>query len=390
MGRVGTWLAAHQLPIEPDIVTSARASAPGHAPLGAALCSQDVYDAIDQRVARVRPGHTWDGAPLSSAVGLAVLDMLVERGLVDRVRDAGRRSATSSRPRSPDRHRPRGAGPRVPARGRAGRPAGRDVVPTRRAGRGDPRGPDRVGARAAGHVDPLDVGRLCGRPDAPRSGVRRHATRNSPRWSSGSPRRSATSRRAVQASPAHEHGHVAEFVLLGIPDVNGSIRGKALRPAAFERAVRDGTVMTDLILGLDPVDTPIGDYERFGIRTGAADLIVHPDPETLHPLAGGRAGRSAWRRRAGRTGRRASSRPGRSSAASLDAHARSVRSAVRARVRGPAPRRAPARRSRAGSATAWPRSGGTTRSSTRSVPALEDLGSSSRPSTRRPAPACSS
>ncbi|MET0801369.1 MAG: glutamine synthetase family protein [Actinomycetota bacterium] len=75
-----------------------------------------------------------------------------------------------------------------------------------------------------------------------------------------------------------------EFVLLGIPDVNGSIRGKALRPDAFESAVRHGTVMTDLILGLDPVDTPIADFERFGIRTGAADLIVHPEPETLHQL----------------------------------------------------------------------------------------------------------
>jgi glutamine synthetase len=76
----------------------------------------------------------------------------------------------------------------------------------------------------------------------------------------------------------------AEFVLLGFPDVNGSLRGKALRPAAFESAVAQGTVMTDLLLGLDPVDTPIADYERFGIRTGAADLIVHPDPDTLHPL----------------------------------------------------------------------------------------------------------
>ncbi|MEX0984001.1 MAG: glutamine synthetase family protein [Actinomycetota bacterium] len=75
-----------------------------------------------------------------------------------------------------------------------------------------------------------------------------------------------------------------EFVLLGIPDMNGSLRGKALRPDAFESAVRHGTVMTDLILGLDPVDTPIADYERFGIRTGAADLVVHPDPETLHDL----------------------------------------------------------------------------------------------------------
>ena len=46
--------------------------------------------------------------------------------------------------------------------------------------------------------------------------------------------------------------------------MNGSIRGKALRPAAFESAVEHGTVMTDLIIGLDPVDTPIADYERFG------------------------------------------------------------------------------------------------------------------------------
>ena len=82
-----------------------------------------------------------------------------------------------------------------------------------------------------------------------------------------------------------------EFVLLGIPDVNGSIRGKALRPDAFEAAVEYGTVMTDLILGLDPVDTPIADYERFGIRTGAADLIVHPEVDTLRDLAW----RPGWR-----------------------------------------------------------------------------------------------
>jgi glutamine synthetase len=81
------------------------------------------------------------------------------------------------------------------------------------------------------------------------------------------------------------------FVLLGIPDVNGSIRGKALRPAAFESALRQGTVMTDLILGLDPTDTPISDFARFGIRTGAADLVVHPDPDTVHELSW----RPGWR-----------------------------------------------------------------------------------------------
>ncbi|TMF12040.1 MAG: glutamine synthetase [Chloroflexi bacterium] len=74
------------------------------------------------------------------------------------------------------------------------------------------------------------------------------------------------------------------FILLGIPDVNGSIRGKALRPAAFESALRHGTVMTDLLLALDPTDAPISDYTKFGIRTGAGDLVVHPEPATLHDL----------------------------------------------------------------------------------------------------------
>jgi glutamine synthetase len=75
-----------------------------------------------------------------------------------------------------------------------------------------------------------------------------------------------------------------EFVLLGIPDVHGSIRGKALRPAAFEAAVREGTVMTDLLLALDPTDRPITDYEQFGIRSGAGDLVVLPEPDTLREL----------------------------------------------------------------------------------------------------------
>jgi glutamine synthetase len=73
-------------------------------------------------------------------------------------------------------------------------------------------------------------------------------------------------------------------VLLALPDVNGSLRGKALGADAFAAAARTGTVMTDLILGLDPVDTPIADFEGFGIRTGAADLLVTPDLDTLRPL----------------------------------------------------------------------------------------------------------
>jgi adenosylmethionine-8-amino-7-oxononanoate aminotransferase len=89
IGRVGTWLAAHQLPIEPDIVALGKGLGAGHAPLGAVLCGQHVYDAIDRGSREFDLGHTWDGAPLSSAVGLAVLDLIAERGLVDHVRERG-------------------------------------------------------------------------------------------------------------------------------------------------------------------------------------------------------------------------------------------------------------------------------------------------------------
>lgn len=89
IGRVGSWLAADQLPIEPDIVAIGKGLGAGYAPLGAVLCRQHVYEAIDRGSREFDLGHTWDGAPLSSAVGSAVLDALVERGLVERVRDRG-------------------------------------------------------------------------------------------------------------------------------------------------------------------------------------------------------------------------------------------------------------------------------------------------------------
>jgi adenosylmethionine-8-amino-7-oxononanoate aminotransferase len=89
IGRVGSWLAAHQLPIEPDIVAVGKGLGAGHAPLGAVLCRQHVYDAIEGGSREFDLGHTWDGTPLSSAVGLAVLDLIEERGLVDHVRERG-------------------------------------------------------------------------------------------------------------------------------------------------------------------------------------------------------------------------------------------------------------------------------------------------------------
>ena len=91
MGRVGSWLAAHELPVEPDIVTIGKGLGAGYAPLAAVLCRQHVFDAIAAGSREFDLGHTWDGAPLPCAVGLAVLDVLVKHRLVDRVRERGPR-----------------------------------------------------------------------------------------------------------------------------------------------------------------------------------------------------------------------------------------------------------------------------------------------------------
>jgi len=89
MGRTGSWFAGQGLPIEPDIITGGKGLGAGYAPLAATLCRDHVYEALAHGSRNFEHGHTWDGAPLPCAVGLAVLDTLVERGLVERVRTRG-------------------------------------------------------------------------------------------------------------------------------------------------------------------------------------------------------------------------------------------------------------------------------------------------------------
>ena len=89
MGRAGSWFAYQQLPIEPDIVTVGKGLGAGYAPISAVLCKQHVYDAIDRGSRFFDLGHTWDGAPISCATGLAVLDALVSERVIERVRSRG-------------------------------------------------------------------------------------------------------------------------------------------------------------------------------------------------------------------------------------------------------------------------------------------------------------
>jgi adenosylmethionine-8-amino-7-oxononanoate aminotransferase len=91
MGRTGEWFAANATPLTPDIVATAKGLGAGYAAIGAVLVRDHVYDAFARGSRRFTLGHTWDGAPLPCAVGLAVVNVLRAEGLVERVRERGTR-----------------------------------------------------------------------------------------------------------------------------------------------------------------------------------------------------------------------------------------------------------------------------------------------------------
>ena len=89
MGRTGTYFAAEQMPIKPDVITTAKGLGAGFFPVGAMLVQEHVYQAVAAGSRSFEPGHTWDGVPVSCAAGSAVIAHLRKEGLVDSVRERG-------------------------------------------------------------------------------------------------------------------------------------------------------------------------------------------------------------------------------------------------------------------------------------------------------------
>jgi adenosylmethionine-8-amino-7-oxononanoate aminotransferase len=91
IGRTGSWFAAEKLPFTPDIIATAKGLGAGYAAIGATICHQRVYEAVASGSRRFTLGHTWDGAPLPCAVGVAVIDAVRREGLLERVASRGSR-----------------------------------------------------------------------------------------------------------------------------------------------------------------------------------------------------------------------------------------------------------------------------------------------------------
>ena len=89
MGRTGHLFACEADGVRPDIVTIAKGLGAGYQPIGAMLASGAIYDAIASGSGFFQHGHTYVGHPVAAAAGLAVVTAILERGLVERVRDLG-------------------------------------------------------------------------------------------------------------------------------------------------------------------------------------------------------------------------------------------------------------------------------------------------------------
>ena len=91
MGRTGHLFACKADNVTPDIACIAKGLGAGYQPIGAMLCSSEIYRAIEEGSGFFQHGHTYLGHPVAAAAGCAVLEAILSRGLVSRVRRMGER-----------------------------------------------------------------------------------------------------------------------------------------------------------------------------------------------------------------------------------------------------------------------------------------------------------
>lgn len=90
-GRCGTWRALAHDGVEPDIMAVAKGLAGGYQPLGAAICTTAVWEAIRARDGAFGTGHTFTGHTAACAAGVAVQKIVAREGLVQKVAANGPR-----------------------------------------------------------------------------------------------------------------------------------------------------------------------------------------------------------------------------------------------------------------------------------------------------------
>lgn len=87
-GRTGKQFGADSFEVVPDIITMAKALTNGVVPMGAAACSERIYDTITnaapESAIELFHGYTYSGCPVATAAGLATRRIYEQEGLVER------------------------------------------------------------------------------------------------------------------------------------------------------------------------------------------------------------------------------------------------------------------------------------------------------------------
>ncbi len=89
MGRTGSLFASALYDVAPDICAIAKGLGGGYQPIGAMLCTAEIHDTIQAGSGFFQHGHTYLGHPVACAAGLAVIERLVDHGVLAGVADKG-------------------------------------------------------------------------------------------------------------------------------------------------------------------------------------------------------------------------------------------------------------------------------------------------------------
>ena len=90
-GRTGTFLSCEQDGIVPDIATLGKGLGGGYQPIGALICTSDVYHAVASGSGALKHGQTYNAHPVGCAAALAVQRIISKQDLLGRVGEAGTR-----------------------------------------------------------------------------------------------------------------------------------------------------------------------------------------------------------------------------------------------------------------------------------------------------------
>jgi adenosylmethionine-8-amino-7-oxononanoate aminotransferase len=97
MGRTGHIFACLEDEVSPDMITIAKGLGAGYQPIGALLTSGKIYDAIAAGSGFFQHGHTYMGHAMAATAANAVLDEILDGGLLARVQQQGTKLDTALR-----------------------------------------------------------------------------------------------------------------------------------------------------------------------------------------------------------------------------------------------------------------------------------------------------